>query len=244
MFDGRNGIERHGVAVAVANKKLANVLRVRPVIAFSLYIYLPCSPEPIEVVDEKSAHECLQRLINLGQVDSLLQHFVAIDVDEDLRNIRQKGGDQPGELGPFARGVEKRLQILGKETDVFARAILEYERESTSRADTGNCRWRKRERETFAQTREVFVQSRLDRLILFLGFRSLTPRLESDEEKGAVSVLRETEQTEADDACRVLHAWSFAQEIFNFAASLIGTLKRRRVRQLQCKKNVALVFFR
>ena len=107
LFDGRNGIERHGVAVAVANKKLANVLRVRPVIAFSLYIYLPCSPEPIEVVDEKSAHECLQRLINLGQVDSLLQHFVAIDVDEDLRNIRQKGRYQARELRAFACSIEE-----------------------------------------------------------------------------------------------------------------------------------------
>src|SRR6266566_1247593 len=102
VLDGRDRVERHGVAAGVSHVKLANVFRVGAIIAFGLYIYLPCSSEPIEVVHKKTAHERLERLIDLAKIDPLLDDFVAIDLDENLRNIRQKGWDQRTELGPFA----------------------------------------------------------------------------------------------------------------------------------------------
>ena len=88
VFDGRDGIERHGVAVRIANEELPHILRIGAVIAFRLDVNLPGSAEPIEIVHEKSAHERLQRLIYLVEIDSLLDHFVAIDVDENLRHVR------------------------------------------------------------------------------------------------------------------------------------------------------------
>src|SRR2546430_16804838 len=95
-------MERDGVAVGVENEDWANFLRVGAVTPLRLYIYLPCSPEPIEIVHKKTAHERLERLIDLAKIDPLLDDFVAIDLDENLRNIRQKGWDQRTELGPFA----------------------------------------------------------------------------------------------------------------------------------------------
>src|SRR6266550_5034505 len=86
VLDGRDRVERHGVAAGVSHEELANVFRVGAIIAFGLYIYLPCSPEPIEIVHKKTAHERLEGLIDLAEIDSLLDDFVAIDVDEDLRH--------------------------------------------------------------------------------------------------------------------------------------------------------------
>ena len=53
-------------------------------------IHLPLATESVEVVNESAAHECLERLVNLAEIDPLFDHFVTIDIDEDLRNVRQK----------------------------------------------------------------------------------------------------------------------------------------------------------
>ena len=91
-----------GSPLALRTKNSTNVFRVGAIIAFGLYIHLPCSPEPIEVVHKKTAHERLEGLIDLAEIDPLLDDFVAIDVNENLRNVRQKGWNQRAELGPFA----------------------------------------------------------------------------------------------------------------------------------------------
>ena len=59
ILDGGDGVERHGVAVRIANEELADVLRIGPVIAFGLDVSLPGSAEAIEIVYEKSSHERL-----------------------------------------------------------------------------------------------------------------------------------------------------------------------------------------
>ena len=161
-----------GVAVRIANEKLADVLRVGAVIAFGLDVNLPGAAEAVEVVHEKSAHERLQRLIYRGQIDSLLDHFVAIDVHENLRHVRLERRNEGAELGTFARGVEKCLHILREKRDVFSCAIFQHKGESTGSADARNRRWRKRKRDAFAETGEVFIQSRLDcrRIVLPASF--------------------------------------------------------------------------
>ena len=85
-----------GVAVRVAHEELPDIFRVGAIIAFGLYIYLPCSPETIEVVHKKTAHERLEGLIDLAEIDPLLDDFVAIDVDENLRDVRQKRRNKGG----------------------------------------------------------------------------------------------------------------------------------------------------
>ena len=56
-------------------------------------------------------------------------------IDENLRHGGQKRGGEPGELGPFARSLEKRFQILRKKCDVFTGAIFQNEGKSTGSAD-------------------------------------------------------------------------------------------------------------
>ncbi len=48
-----------------------------------------------------------------------------------------------------------------------------------------------------------------------------------------VARAHETQQTESDNACRVLHARRFRQDVFNLSRDRIRPLQRRRIRQLQ-----------
>src|SRR4030095_7227904 len=120
--------------------KFAHVLGIGPIIAFRLYIDLPGPSKPVEVIDEVAAHECLQRLINLVQIDSLLQNLVAIDVDEDLRDGGQKGGNDAADLRSFTRGFDKLVHVLREEADVFPGAIFQREGKSARRATPGDGR--------------------------------------------------------------------------------------------------------
>src|SRR5262249_22127566 len=145
-------VEWHGVAVRIANEELPHILRIGAVIAFGLNVSLPCSPEAIEIVHEESSHERLQRLIYGGQIDSLLDHFVAVDVHKNLRNVRLERRNKCAELGTLARGVEKRLHVLRKECDIFARTIFQYELESAGSAHARNHRRRESKCDPFTET--------------------------------------------------------------------------------------------
>src|SRR5207244_12731905 len=190
-------------------------LRISTVIAFGLDVSLPCSAEAIEIVHEKSAHERLQRLINRGEIDSLLDHFVAVDLYKNLRHVRLERRNESAELGTLARGVEKRLHILRQKRDIFSRAIFQYELESAGSAHARNHRWRESKRDPFTETCEILIQSRLDCVVLFLRLRSFAPRLESDKEKRVVGIGHQAQQTKADNTSGVLHTGCFAQKIFD-----------------------------
>src|SRR5439155_5102397 len=116
--------------------------------------------------------------------------------------------------------------------------------ESAGSAHARNRRRRKREGETFGKTGELFVNVRFDGRVFFFWPGPFAPGLEGDEEKRAVSILHETEQTESDDAGRVLNARNFAENVFDLPRSLVGAFERRGVGQLKREKNVALIFFR
>src|SRR5262249_23649736 len=122
------------------------------VIAFGLDVSLPCSAEAVEIVHEKSAHERLQRLIYRGQIDSLLDHFVAVDLHKNLRHVRLERRKESTEFGALARGVEKRLHILRQERYVFARAIFQYELESAGSAYARDHWRRESKRDPFTET--------------------------------------------------------------------------------------------
>src|SRR4029453_4567628 len=134
---------------------------------------------------------------------------------------------------PFTRRVQKRLQILGEKGDIFAGTIFQNELESAGSAHARNRRRRKREGDPFGKPGELFVNVRLDGGVLFFRLGPFAPRLERDEEKGAISILHETEQTESDNASRVMDARNFAENLFDFARRGIGSLKGCGVRSLQ-----------
>src|SRR5262249_6597029 len=118
--DAGDSVEWHGVAVRIANEELSHILRIGAVIAFGLNVRLPGAAEAIEIVHKKSAHERLQRLIYRGQIDSLLDHFVAVHVHKNLRHVRLERRNESAELGTLARGVEKDLHILRQKRDIFS----------------------------------------------------------------------------------------------------------------------------
>src|SRR5262249_14789797 len=135
-----------------ANEELPDILRIGAVIAFGLNVSLPCSAEAIEIVHEKSAHERLERLIYRGQIDSLLDHLVAVDVHKNLLHIRLERRNESAEFGTFARCIEKSLHVLRQERNVFARAILQDKLEPARGAYSRNHRWRKSKCDPFTET--------------------------------------------------------------------------------------------
>src|SRR5262249_11183893 len=144
-------------------------------LAFGLHVDLPGAPEAIEVVDEVSAHEGLERLVDALDVDSLLQHFVAVDLREELRNIGDERRRERADLGPFARLGDESLRVLRQELDVRTRAIFQHERDAAGSTDARDCgRW-ERERDRLANLPELPIDVRLDRAVLLLARRALVP---------------------------------------------------------------------
>src|SRR5205809_7042475 len=123
------------------------------------------------------------------------------------------------------RRVEKRVHVLSEKGDVFAGAIFQYELESAGSAHARNRRRRKREGQTFGDPGELFVNVGLDGGVLFFRLGPFAPGLKRDEEERAISILHETEQTESDNAGRVLDARNFAENVFDLARSLVGTFE-------------------
>jgi hypothetical protein len=56
------------------------------------------------------------------------EDLVLIDLGKELRRARQQGGEEPGKLGPLARGGQELVGVLGQERGIPACAILQHER--------------------------------------------------------------------------------------------------------------------
>jgi hypothetical protein len=65
---------------------------------------------------------------------------------------------------------------------------------------------------------------------LFLWLLSLVPRLQGDEEEGAISILNDAEKAEPDDSRSVFDAWYFTENAFDFTGRLVGAVERSGVR--------------
>src|SRR5690606_34512515 len=133
------------VAGGIAHVELIGVFRLGAIDTVRLYIDLPLTAKAVEVVDENSTHVGLNRLVDIVYGDALLQRFLAIDTDEKLGYIRQKGCADPGNLGALARGREEGFQIPLQKGDVTPGSILQHEGESTGRTHARDCRRRKTE---------------------------------------------------------------------------------------------------
>ena len=82
------------------------------------------SAEAVELIQEKTTEVGLHRLIHIGYGNALLEHFVPIYVDENLRRACGKLGTDSGKFRPFTSRRQKLLQILIEKLDRAATSIL------------------------------------------------------------------------------------------------------------------------
>ncbi len=125
-------------AGGIPHIKLAEILRAGALLGVGLHIHLPLPAEIVEVIHQRSAHEALQGLIDIRQVDSLSQHLGLIDGDADLRDIVETGGIDTREFRPLARGLEESLAVGHQEIRAGAGAIFQQEGEAPRAAHAWN----------------------------------------------------------------------------------------------------------
>ncbi len=136
---GKGG-EGDSLSPAVAHIELANVFHPGAVLTLGFDIDLPLAAEAIEIVDEITAHKCLDGAVDIAQIHALLQHLVAIYLDKFLGNIGQESGTKTGDFGALSSGGKKEVQVSGEELDIASRTVLEHEGETAGSADAGNGR--------------------------------------------------------------------------------------------------------
>ncbi len=158
--------ERHHPAVLVSDIKLADVLRLGAVVALRLDVDLPLPAEAIEVVDEQSPHEGLNGAVHIGDGHCLLDHLVAVHVDELLGHASQERGTDARDLRTLAGSRQERVQVVGEELHILAGTVFEDEGESARGAHAGNGGRRKIKCDPLRQLAEGSIQARLNHLKL------------------------------------------------------------------------------
>ena len=136
-----------------------DVIRLGAELALRLNVYLPHASEAIEVVNKEPPHEGLERLVHRTQIDSLLEHLVAVHVGKDLRGAGDERRGERSELGPLAGGLEESIRILRQEGDILAGAVLEHEGRTAGRANARNRGRREGERLGFGKPGEPLVEA-------------------------------------------------------------------------------------
>lgn len=144
--DRGQGRKGHRRALAVAHVELSDVLDVGPVLALGLDVDLPLASELVEVVDEAAAHEALQGLVDIVDLDPLLEDLVAVHVDEELRDRGPEGRGHAAQLRALLRRLDEGVHVRGQELDILARPVLEHEGRAARGADAGDGRGRRRSR--------------------------------------------------------------------------------------------------
>ena len=171
------------MSAGILHVELAHILRPRAIRAVGLHIDLPLAAEAVEVIHQRAAHERLQSLVHVGQVDALCQNLGLVDGDVDLRNAVKRRGVQAGQLGTLACGFHEDLKILDQERGAAPRTVLENEAEAAGIADARNGRWGKDEGNAGGELRKGTLQVRLDACVA-LGRRfAVAPVLQRDEEE-------------------------------------------------------------
>ena len=241
---GQRG-QRDHLTAGVPHVELADVLRLRAVVAFGFDVDLPLPSEAIEVVDEQAAHEGLDGPVDVVDGDALLDDLVAIDRDELLRHARQEGGAETADLRPLARRGHELVQVVREKLHVAARPVLENEGEAAGGADSGNRRRRETERHALRKLAQFRVQARLDLLELLGSGFSVAPFLHADKGEPVVAGSHQAEQAETRDAGDVSRRPAISAAIFwTFATTSSVRCERSGVGKLDVQVEVALVLIR
>jgi hypothetical protein len=93
-------------------------------------------------------------------IDPLLEHLVAVDVDKQLRDGGSESGRHAGQFGTLSGRFDELGGVLGEEGNVLAGAVFEDESRAARGADTGNRRWRKRKADGPRNAAQFFGQLR------------------------------------------------------------------------------------
>src|SRR5882672_8645690 len=113
---------------------------------------------------------------------------------------------------------------------------------STGGADAGYRRRREAESSPLRQSTEFLVQSSFYFLILFRPALAIAPGFQRDEKEPVVAGVREAEQIEADNRCRVLNSRKVCENVLHVSPSLVGAFHRRCDGKLHTDVEVALGF--
>ena len=123
------GAERHHIARRILHVKLAQIVHIGSELAVGLHPHLPLQPKLVVVVHQGAAHEGLQRLIHIAQIDLLRQDLRFVDVHPNLRHAEQRGGHHAGQFRTLAGLGHECLGVLGQEVGAAAGPVFQNEGE-------------------------------------------------------------------------------------------------------------------
>ncbi len=149
--------QRHHLAAHVAHVEVLEVVWIAPAVGRRLHEDLPLAREAREVVDVGATQKRLERGVDVGDRDALLQDLFLVDLDVDLRHRRREVGDHVLQLGPLAGGVDELFHVLRQKLDGAAAPILQEQAEPARGADAGDRRRRQREDARARDARELAV---------------------------------------------------------------------------------------
>src|SRR5260370_21081340 len=185
----------------------------------------------------------LQRLIDVADRDALLQRFVAVDVDVDLRHSRAERAVDVLQLRTLARRGQKLLEVFIEERHRVAAAVLQPEREAAGGAEAGNRRRKEREHGGLRDLRfESSIEFCDEARCVSRTCAARLQRLEADEKETVVRGRDIGQQAEASDGAVRPHTFRLAENLLDLAADEIGPLERRCIGQLDIEEEVTLVF--
>src|SRR6202035_1282801 len=149
--------ERNRITRIVTDVELADIFRFGAKWAIGLKVALPGPSKSVEIVDKRPAHEDLDGLVHIGELNPLLQDFVLINVEIKLRNIRQQSGGDPGNFWALSGFFHEFLGLSTQKVDIHPGAILQEESHPSRCSDPRDCRRRKNERNAFRNLRQRSV---------------------------------------------------------------------------------------
>src|SRR5579864_8084550 len=112
--------------MTVAHIKLAHIFCAVTILAFRFNVDLPLPSKAIKVVDKRTAHKGLYGPIDVLDLHALLEHLVAVNSNELLRNIGQECCAHAANLGTLARRSHELAQIFSQKLDILSRAVLQH----------------------------------------------------------------------------------------------------------------------
>src|SRR5205823_14908613 len=99
----------------ISDIEIPEVIKISPVGAFGLNVDLPLASEPVKIIDKTAPHKCLNRLIDVTDGNTQLKRSFQINVDIDLRNMRQKRCVYLRDLKSLTSRGDERLDIVSQQ---------------------------------------------------------------------------------------------------------------------------------
>ena len=133
--------------------------------------------------------------------------------------------------------------MLRERADVLPVAVLQIDLDARRDAEPRHLGQVEAERRRVGQREQLAVDARGDRVERVVR-RALVPRLHVEKDRRAVRRVRLAEQIQTDQRDDVLHRRLGADDLLDVRDGRLGALQRRRVRELDRQRHVALVFRR